>query len=510
MSNQPTTRQELYDRIRSSSKNEVILEEMIRLGFWPADGDGPGDLATEMRRRSELRRELRALRTEQARLRDEEKVLKELRKQRFAEAREKRKETKARRLAEREARAKAWRAKQEREIGYLGPQVSGGLGHTECDREKLGSYGLPVFADAAAIARGMGITVGQLRFLAFTRTTSEVTHYTRFRIPKRTGGERLISAPMPRLKAAQHWILEHLLSKVPVHDAAHGFLPGRSIVTNARPHVGKAVVINLDLEDFFPTVTYRRVYGQFKALGYSPHAATILALICTEPEIDTVRIDGRTWHIARGERHLPQGAPTSPALTNILCRRLDRKLTTLAERSGFVYTRYADDLSFSSDNAESETVGKLMRRVRYLIQREGFTVHPDKTRVLRRAGRQEVTGIVVNDRLGVERATLRRFRAVLHQIEKDGPEGKTWGPGGNVLGSILGFANFVNMVDPEKGAALRERAKALCERHGYTPPKPPRRPIAERDAPSQPEGPDSPDAPEAEGEGKGEDWWKLW
>ena len=392
MTNQPTDRQALYDRIRRSSRDEVILEEMIRLGFWPADGAGPGDLASEMRRRSELRKELRSLRTEQARLVDDQAILKAIRKRRMKESREKRAETKARREQERKNRAEAWKERKSREILYLGSDVSGGLSQTESEVERLQGLGLPVFSEARDLAEAMGLTVGELRFLAFERKVSETTHYVRFRIPKRTGGERLISAPMPRLKAAQHWILANILEKVPVHEAAHGFRTERSIVSNAQPHVGRSVVVNLDLEDFFPTVTYRRVYGQFKAFGYSPHISTLLALLSTEPQIETYELDGRTWHVAVGERRLPQGAPTSPALTNILCRRLDRKLSTLCSRSGWTYTRYADDLTFSSDEASSEAVGKLLRRVRYLVRQEDFKVHPEKTRVLRRGGRQEVTG----------------------------------------------------------------------------------------------------------------------
>src|SRR5262249_12338200 len=145
----------------------------------------------------------------------------------------------------------------------------------------------------------------------------------RFKIPKKTGGERLISAPMPRLKKAQYWILDNILRRVEVSDSAHGFLTGRSIVSNARPHVGADLIINLDLKDFFPTVSYKRVKGLFKSLGYSESAASVLGLICTEPDVEEVELDGKRYFVALTDRHLPQGAPTSPSITNILCRRLD-------------------------------------------------------------------------------------------------------------------------------------------------------------------------------------------
>lgn len=520
-----SSRAEIYARIRQTSKQEYILHEMIRLGFWDPDAGGPDSLQAEMKLQGELRAELRRLRQEQARLRDEAALLREIRKQRMADSRRKREETKARREAERQQRAAAWARKQATEITFVGPGVSGALQKTTTERARLEAGGLPALVDGAAIARAMGIPIGELRFLAFARRVSQTTHYQRFSVPKKTGGERIISAPMPRLKTAQRWVLDNILHKVPLHDAAHGFAPGRSILTNAQPHVGKAVVVNLDLKDFFPTVGYPRVWGQFKALGYSPAAATILALICTEPEVDQIELDGRTWYVAHDARFLPQGAPTSPALTNIICRRLDRALTTLAEASGFTYTRYADDLTFSGDAADSADVGKLLRRVRHLVEREGFVVHPDKTRVLRRGRRQEVTGLTVNDGIGVERKTLRRFRATLFQIEKDGPEGKTWGdPQADVLAAIGGFASFVYMVDPEKGGPLMQRVAALHAKHGYGP-KPKPRPEATPAATASPAPPQTTTQTPAQGEtpadgentgdggdgGDGENpWWKLW
>jgi len=511
MSDQPTSREELYARIRrAGGKDAYVWEEMVRLGFWPAEGSGPNDLATEMKRRTELRKEVSRLRQASARLEDEAKMLEEVRKARMAESRRKRAETKAKVEADKAARAEAWAAMQATEIVYLGAGVSRGLSDTASDSAKLEVNALPVLDTAADIAESMGIPLGRLRWLSYARAASQTTHWVRFKVPKKAGGERLISAPMPQLKAAQRWVLENILYKVDVHDAAHGFVPGRSIVTNARPHVGRAVVINLDLKDFFPTVTYKRVWGLFRSWGYSQQVTTVLALLCTEPPIDEVLLDGQRWYVARGARVLPQGAPTSPAVTNLLCRALDRKLTGLAAAAGFTYTRYADDLTFSADHADSESVGKLLRRVRYLIDAEGFVVHPDKTRVHRRGRRQEVTGITVNDKLGVERKTLRRFRAVLHQIEREGPEGKTWGAAGtHVLASISGYANFVWMVDPDKGRPLKARVAAIVEKHGGIPVS---SSATSRVAPTPAAAPE--EAPEG-GEGetvpkKKGAWWKLW
>ena len=505
----PKTREELYERIRQGRREEFILEDMIRLGFWPARGELPHDPAEEIHRRAELQRELAELRSEHRRLYNEEALLKEMRKRRLAESRRKQQETKERRERERQERAEAWQRRQEREIVYLGEAVSGGLHRTECNAARLQSYGLPSLGTAAEVSAAFGITVNELRFLAFDRKTSSVSHYVSFRVPKKTGGLRQLSAPMPRLKAAQHWVLRNILEKVETHDCAHGFRAGRSIVTNARPHVGAETVVNLDLQDFFPSIGYRRVKGLFHALGYSEAAATIFGLLCTQPATEEVELDGRRYFVATGERHLPQGAPTSPAVTNLLCRRLDRRLLKVADELGFIYTRYADDLSFSASGESLRHLGSLLERVKAVVTHEGFSVHPDKTRVLRRSRQQEVTGVVVNSKPNISRRELKRFRATLYQIEKDGPAGKRWGRSPDVIASLQGYANFVSMVNPGKGSELQQRVRAVAEKYGWEPvrverPPRPKKPESPQAATASPEPESSQTAPTQK------KWWKLW
>ncbi|HQY61719.1 MAG: RNA-directed DNA polymerase [Myxococcales bacterium] len=486
-------RQQLYDRIRSTSKDEVVLEEMIRLGFWPARGTLPSDPGDEIRDLAEAQRELAALRTEQSRLHNLEALKKELFKRRLAESKARQAETKARRERERVARAEAWKNEKTRAIVFLGRGVSGGLADTTCDEARLQKQGLPVLRTAEDLARAAGVTVPELRFLAYARTTTaaRVSHYRRFQIPKKTGGVRIISAPMRRLKALQRWLLDAVLARVEVHDAAHGFRAERSIVTNAGPHVGARVVVNLDLKDFFPTVTLPRIRGVFRSLGYGEHLATIFALLASEPDTVRVALDGAEYDVAQGPRRLPQGAPTSPAITNVLCRRLDRRLFHAAKKLGFAYSRYADDLTFSSTSKE-ENAGQLLKQVRFIVAAEGFVPHPDKTRVLRKGRQQEVTGVVVNDKLGVDRVTLRRFRALLHALDKDGANGKRWGSSPDVFASACGFASYVAMVDPVKGRALLARAREIAARHGWKgPPRGPDR----SGGPSGPGGAPKPPAP---------------
>lgn len=506
--------EEIMEALRHSSRDEVILEEMIRFGFWPAEGELPQDPADEIRRRGELQREIAELRSRNRRLNDEEALRLEARKRRLEESRRKQQENKERRERERQERAESWRLKKEKDIVYLGDAVSRGLNYTECNEDRLKSYGLPQLGTAQEIATAMGLSIGQLRFLAFNRKVSATTHYIRFQIPKKTGGYRVISAPMPRLKEAQNWILENILEKVEMHEAAHGFRASRSIVTNARPHVGAEAIINIDLKDFFPSVAYKRVKGLFRSLGYSDGAATIFGLICTEAEVEQIELDGKTYYVATSDRHLPQGAPSSPAVTNLLCRRLDRRLSKMADELGFTYTRYADDLTFSASGDDLKNICNVLRRTESVVAHEGFEVHPDKTRVLRRSRQQEVTGVVVNSKPNVSRKELKKFRAAIYQIEKDGPAGKRWGKSEDVLASMRGFANYVYMVNPEKGAEFQSKVRALVEKYGWQPRRFERQP----EMPSvevidtiniQSDSTESPAEDSTKDKKPSKNWWKL-
>jgi len=495
---QPRTRQELYEQIRQLGGREIfVLEQMIRLGFWQESTGMPDDPAEEIRRTAELQAELGRLRRENNKLYNEQALLKELRKKRLAESRQKQKETKERREHERQARAENWRRRKQTEIVYLGKEVSAGLNNVETNVERLKQNDLPVFENIEQLAAAMKLPVGKLRFLSFDRQTSETTHYINFKLPKKTGGFRLISAPMPALKTAQIWILENILNRIAVSDAAHGFLPEKNIISNARVHVGAKTVVNFDLENFFPSINYKRVKGIFRSFGYSESVATVLALLSTAPETEEVEIDGKTYFVALGEKHLPQGSPASPMISNIAARRLDKSLSKIAANLGFKYTRYADDLTFSTDAADAE-IKKLMAQVRYIVDKQGFRVNENKTRILRRGRQQEVTGIVVNDKISIDRKTLRKFRAVLHQAETRGLENLRWGNSPDLIAALKGYANFVFMVDKEKGHVFRQQVRRLAEKYDWTP-QPPK---------FTPKNAETIEQSTTETEEK--PWWKLW
>lgn len=380
---------------------------------------------------------------------DKEKRAK-LKAEKKAEAAE-RKRLRAERIANRQAT----------DILFLGRGVSGRLNDRTSDTAKLTSFQLPVLSTPADVASALKLTIPQLRGLAFHTDVASRLQYIQFTVPKKSGGTRMLSAPHRRLAAAQEWILHNILNKLPTEEAAHGFVAGRSIVTNASPHTGRAVVVNMDLEGFFPTIAFPRVRSVFHRLGYSPAVATILALLCTECPRRKVEYSGQTLFVATGPRGLPQGACTSPALSNQVARRLDKRLQGIANKMQLTYTRYADDITFSGNAELSERVGYVMARIRHIAQDEGFSVNDAKSRVLRRNTAQAVTGLVVNDRVGVARAKVRRVRAILHQAKKTGLDAQNRENHPNFRGWLEGMIAYIGMSRSDVAARLRQQLGEL-------------------------------------------------
>jgi len=278
----------------------------------------------------------------------------------------------------------------------------------------------------ADLARWLDLPEAELRaWLKDTPAWTRGYDYSRFTIPKRRGGSRTIEAPGEKLKALQRRVLHRLLNPLPAHPAATGFVPGRSIVDNARPHAGRGVVINLDLADFFPSITAERVAESLRGLGWGAEAAAIVSRMCTH------------------EGHLPQGAPTSPALSNLVCRRLDARLAALAEKHGGQYTRYADDITLSFPGlginkrlrpkpknqpplerppslsgvkrSRRPPSRALLTQIRGIIEDEGFQIQmKKKVRLQRPHQRQTATGLVVNQTVNLPRQTRRLIRAMRH------------------------------------------------------------------------------------------------
>ena len=202
-----------------------------------------------------------------------------------------------------------------------------------------------------------------------------------------------------------------------------------------------------------------RVDGLFRSLGYSPAVAAILGSICTESPRETVRFAGEAYHVATGKPALPQGACTSPAISNLVTRHLDHRFQCLSQKLGWNYSRYADDLSFSASQGENhekeKQIGYLLARIRHISEDEGFSVNEKKTRVLRNHTRQVVTGVTVNDRVNVPRNTYRRVRAILHRAKFEGLEAQNRDEHPNFRNWVEGMIAWIEMVNPDRGQKLR-------------------------------------------------------
>jgi len=265
-----------------------------------------------------------------------------------------------------------------------------------------------------------------------------LAHYRYRWIPKRKGSPRLLMEPKESLKMTQRRILETVLNEIPLHEAAHGFRIGRSIRTFAEPHSGKQVVLKMDLGDFFPSITFARVTGLFQMLGYRPEVALRLAGLCTH---------GPPRKVARMARHLPQGAPTSPALANAVAYRLDCRLSGLAKSLELNYTRYADDLAFSGTRIR----GSFLHLVGGIILEEGFVANYRKTRLMRASTRQRIAGVIVNEHPNVERGEFDRLKAILHNCAKLGPASQGMS---DQRDHLRGKIASVQMLTPTRGEKL--------------------------------------------------------
>jgi hypothetical protein len=280
----------------------------------------------------------------------------------------------------------------------------------------------PAVGDLADLARFLGLDDGELDWFADRREINRYARDEQLRHFRYTWlPHRLIEAPKPRLKALQRQLLDQILAVVPVHGCAHGFVPGRSTHTFAAAHAGQAVVVSMDLRAFFSSITAARIYGVFRGTGYpEPVAHTLTALTTTRTPAHILR-NAPDPHLAALLRqpHLPQGAPTSPALANLVAFRLDRRLAGLAGSFGLTYGRYADDLAFSG-TLGTISADRLIGLVGAIADEEGFRVRPGKTRVRHHSDRQRLAGLVVNSRPAAPRDDYDRLRAVLHNAATHG------------------------------------------------------------------------------------------
>ncbi len=335
------------------------------------------------------------------------------------------------------------------------------------------SWPVPQLDDLAALAELLELPLDHLVWSADVRGLQRRTPpgplhlYSHRWIERPKSPPRLIESPTPLLRAVLRRVLNEILVWVPVHPAAHGFVPGRSAVTNASMHVGAPAVLCLDLRTFFATITAPRVNGIVTSMGYSESVAWTLAALCTHqtPAFVLAQMpaggDSSQRHLLRSRlrtRHLPQGAPTSPILANLACFGLDQRLGGYAEAAGLTYTRYADDLSFSGPRLEKF---HLIRAVASIASEEGFALNPTKTRLRSTHQRQEVTGIVVNERLNGPREYYDQLRAVLCDAQRNGVDAANRDGHPNLRRHLDGRISWVESLNPSRGARLRAQYDAI-------------------------------------------------
>jgi len=315
-------------------------------------------------------------------------------------------------------------------------------------------WDLPVIETVGALAEWLLLYPSELEWFADRKGLGYKTKQPRLRhyhyrvLTKGSGAIRIIEAPKPTLKELQRRILTKILNKIPAHPAVHGFRRGRSIQTYVSPHVGKRVVLKMDLQDFFPSITGVRIQTVFRTMGYPESVADLLGGICTNA------VPGHGYLYARP--HLPQGAPTSPALANICAYRIDCRLAGLARSTGAVYTRYADDLAFSGGDDFERRVERFSTHVAAILEEEGFSVNHRKTRIMRQGVRQYLAGLTANQRVNVIRTDFDRLKATLTNCVRIGSTSQNREGHPMFRAHLEGRVGFVESINPGKGRRLRK------------------------------------------------------
>lgn len=322
---------------------------------------------------------------------------------------------------------------------------------------------VPVLHGIADLPAWLGLSASDLCWFADTQgrtgrsTHPAWRHYAAHWQATAAGGARLIEAPKRRLRAIQRQILHDILDLIPNGEPAHGFRVGRSALSFAGPHAGRPVVLRFDLESYFSSIGRGRVYGVFRLAGYAEPVAHTLAGLTTTATTLAVRREARSGRLRQllAAPHLPQGAPTSPALANAVTFGLDRRLAGLAASVGAAYTRYADDLAFSLAEDDRVSVATLLQAVPRIAADEGFAHRAAKTAVRRANGRQQLAGIVLDAHPNVARSEVDRLRAILHNCATNGSAGQNMLAHRDFQAYLAGRVGWVAAVNPARGRRLR-------------------------------------------------------
>lgn len=344
-------------------------------------------------------------------------------------------------------RYRRWLEKWRHPRAPLPPALIAGVAKPSLDTS---GWDLPEIATTGDLGEFLNLHPDDLGWLL----SPQAHHYHEQWLPKRKGGRRLLESPKPLLKQVHRTLLQDLLNKVPPHEAATGFRIGHSITDFGTPHTNKAVVLKMDLANFFPSLGRARIKRLFMALGYRESVAFALATLTTSRSIhpDFTHAEKEIYD----RFHLPQGAPTSPALANLAAFRFDCRLAGLAKSAGANYTRYADDLLFSGGEDFSRCVQRFKNAVMAIALEEGLAVNARKTRVMKSSQRQTTAGLVLNEKLNASRGEFDTLKAILHNCRHHGVTLQNREGHPKYAAHLRGRIDWFSSLNPAWGEKLRK------------------------------------------------------
>lgn len=302
---------------------------------------------------------------------------------------------------------------------------------------KLNMIGLPVIQSLDDFSEITHIS----KYTLFQLSKNADYYYKTYTIPKKSGKPRTISQPSKKLKGLQAWLLVYILNKLSVSSSSKGFEKGSSTLRNAEPHRGAYVLLNMDLKDFFPSITQKQVFNVFKSIGYNDTMAIIFSNICTFNDT------------------LPQGGPCSPKLANLCAWQMDLRIQGFVGQRGISYSRYADDLSFSGINPQK--VVQILPMIKYIVEDENFKMNNSKTRIAGPSKAKIVTGLVLSeDAIGVGAKKFKEIRSKIFHLTLDDEQDNM-----KLLFEVSGWLAYLNSVDVRRLNKAKKYIKELIAKH---------------------------------------------
>lgn len=313
--------------------------------------------------------------------------------------------------------------------------------------EKLNKYKLPVIKSINHLVEVLQITEKQER-LYFSKEARKRYLYRNVNIPKRNGGIRVLNVPILSLKLIQKAINNVILSGFKMSNEANAYIKRKSILTNALPHENAQTLVKIDIKDFFPSINFKHVYNQFRFFGYGEYVSKYLSLLCLD-----------------GDLKLPQGAPTSPAISNLISIKMDRRISAYCNKKGYTFTRYADDITISSKSKLNfNEIISMKNFIKIVFQENDFKINDEKFRYFYNGNKLEVTGVIVNNRISAPKNKIREIENAIRYISKYGLEDHMNHlelKYNNYVGHLYGLANYIKMIDKKKGEVYLEELNKL-------------------------------------------------